>query len=73
LRTLAAELRADIEELVQTAVPELVFDIGADYSGGVFGAEGQGLAFPLTRTEIFVRDLPGVQRCCRSSILFSPI
>ena len=45
LRTLAAELRADVEELVEAAIPELVLDIGADYAGGVFGAEGEGLAF----------------------------
>src|SRR5208337_82125 len=39
LRTLAAELRSDIEELVEAAVPEFVLDVGANYAGGVFGAE----------------------------------
>ena len=44
LRALAAELRADVEELLElAAVAEVVLDVGADDSGGVFGAEGEGL------------------------------
>ena len=44
LWALAAELRADVEELLQQAgLVELVLDVGADYAGGVFGAEGEGL------------------------------
>ena len=44
LRALAAELGADVIELLQLAgFAEAVFDIGADYSGGVLGAEGEGL------------------------------
>ena len=44
LRALAAELRADVEELLQVAgVAELVLDVGADDAGGVFGAKGEGL------------------------------
>ena len=44
LRALAAELRADVEELLQQAgVGEFVLDVGADYAGGVLGAEGEGL------------------------------
>src|SRR5208282_4331768 len=49
LRTLAAELRSDIEELVEAAVPEFVLDVGADYAGGVFGAEGKGLSLSDNR------------------------
>src|ERR1022692_96067 len=44
LRTLAAELRSNIEELAEPAIPKLVLDVGADYAGGVFGAQGQGLS-----------------------------
>ncbi len=44
LWALAAELRADVEELLQQAgLVELVLDVGADYAGGVFGAQGEGL------------------------------
>ncbi len=45
LRTLAAELRPYIEELVETAVPELVLDVGANHAGGVFWAQRQRLSF----------------------------
>ncbi len=41
LGALTAELRANVIELLQlAALAELVFDVGPDYSGGVFGAEG---------------------------------
>ena len=44
LRAFAAELRADVVELLQQAgFAELVLDVGADDSGGVFGAEGERL------------------------------
>ncbi len=44
LRALAAELRADVVELLQLAgLAELVFDVGADHAGGVFRAQGEGL------------------------------
>ena len=58
LRALAAELRADVIELLQLAgLAELVFDVGADHAGGVFGAEGEGLRlFGLRAGAIF----PGV-------------
>ena len=36
-------MRSDVEELVEAAVPELVLDVGADHSGGVFGAQSQRL------------------------------
>ena len=46
LRALAAELGADVKELLQLAgFAEAVLDVGADYSGGVFRAEGEGLGF----------------------------
>ena len=45
LRTLAAELRSYIEELVEAAVPEFVLNIGTDHAGGIFGAQSQGLPF----------------------------
>src|SRR5258707_13255148 len=45
LWTLAAELRPDIEELVETAVPELVPDVGADHARGIFRTKGQRLPF----------------------------
>ncbi len=44
LRTLAAELRTDVVELVQTAFPEFVFDVGPDNAGGVFGTQSERLA-----------------------------
>ena len=58
LRALAAELRADVIELLQLAgFAELVFDVGADHAGGVFGAEGEGLRlFGLRAGAVF----PGV-------------
>ena len=44
LGTLAAELRADIKQLLKLAgFAELVFDVGADDAGGGFGAEREGL------------------------------
>ena len=44
LRTLAAELRADVIELLELAdFVELVLDVGADDACGVFWAEGQRL------------------------------
>ena len=44
LRTLAAELRADVIELLELAdFVELVLDVGADDASGVLGAEGQRL------------------------------
>ena len=44
LGALAAELRADVEQLLQLAgLAELVLDVGANHAGGVFRAEGQGL------------------------------
>ena len=46
LRALAAELGADVKELLELAgFAEPVLDVGADYAGGVFGAEGEGLGF----------------------------
>src|ERR1035437_1514362 len=65
LRTLAAELRSAIEELVEAAVPEFVLDVGADYARGVFGAEGQRLSFiafgaaAIFPGEHFLRDNVG--------------
>jgi hypothetical protein len=45
LWTLAAELRADVIELLQQAgLAQLVFDVGADHSSGVFRAQGQRLS-----------------------------
>ena len=44
LGAFAAELRADVEELLQlAAVVDLVLDVGADDAGGVLWAEGEGL------------------------------
>ena len=44
MRAFAAELWADVEELLELAgVAQLVLDVCADYAGGVFGAEGEGL------------------------------
>jgi hypothetical protein len=46
LGTLAAKLRTDVVELLQLAgFAELVLDVGADDSRGVFGAEGERLRF----------------------------
>src|SRR5712692_8055252 len=45
LRPLATELRSDIEELVEAAVPEFVLDVGTDHARGVFGAQSQRLPF----------------------------
>ncbi len=58
LRALAAELRADVVELLELAgFAELVLDVGADDAGGVFGAEGEGLRlFGLRAGAVF----PGV-------------
>ena len=58
LRPFAAELRPDVEELLQlAAVAEVVLDVGADDAGGVLGAEGEGLGlFGLGAGAI----LPGV-------------
>ena len=58
LWALAAELGADVVELLQLAdFAELVFDVGADDAGGVFGAEGEGLGlFRLSASAV----LPGV-------------
>ena len=40
LRTLAAELRADVVELLQRAlVAQAVLDVGADHAGGVLGTK----------------------------------
>src|ERR1700690_3098728 len=41
LRTLATKLRPDVVQLVQSAVPKLVLDIGAHHAGSVFGAESE--------------------------------
>src|SRR5208283_3308947 len=41
LWALASKLRADVVELVQTAIPELVFNVGADDAGSVFRPEGE--------------------------------
>ena len=44
LRALAAELRADVIELLQLAgLAQLVLDVGADHAGGVLRAQGEGL------------------------------
>jgi len=44
LRALAAELRANVIELLQLAgLAEFVLDVGADDAGGVFGAQGERL------------------------------
>ena len=46
LRAFTAELRADVEELLQVAaLAQLVLDVGADDAGGVLRAEGEGLGF----------------------------
>ena len=46
LGALAAELRADVVELLELAgLAEFVLDVGADDAGGVFGAEGELLGF----------------------------
>ena len=52
LWTLAAKLRADVEELVQPAIPELVLDIGANRAGGVFGTKCERLAFIALRASL---------------------
>ena len=58
LRALAAELRADVVELLQLAgLAQLVLDVGADHAGGVFGAQGQGLGLFRLRAGAV---LPGV-------------
>src|SRR6266853_1786553 len=62
LRTLAAELRADIKELVETAVPKFVLNVCANHPGGVFRAQSQRLAFiafsaaAIFPSEHFFRD-----------------
>jgi len=57
LRALAPELGPDVVELVEAAVPELVFDVGAHDAGGVFGAEREGLTLVRFRPTTVV---PGV-------------
>src|SRR5208282_1507221 len=46
LWTLAAELWADVIELIESAVPELVLDVSADHASGILGTEGEGFALP---------------------------
>src|SRR5581483_3611201 len=48
LRALAAKLRSDVEELVEPAIPELVLDVSAHHTGGVFRAKCEGLALSLS-------------------------
>src|ERR1039457_5960258 len=57
LRALAAELRADVKELLKLAgFAELVLDIGADHASSVFRAEGEGLSlFRLGAGAVFPR------------------
>ena len=61
LGALAAELWPDVEELLQHAgLVEAVLDVGADYAGGVLGAEGEGLAALSLRTFSAAAILPCV-------------
>ncbi len=57
LRALAAELRADVIELLQQpGLAQLVLDVGADDAGGVFRTQGEGLRlFGLRAGAIFPR------------------
>src|SRR5581483_116080 len=46
LRTLAAELRAHVKELLHAGtLPQLVLDVGAHHPGGIFRTKSEGLTF----------------------------
>src|SRR5262249_38990435 len=64
LGALAAELRCGVEEFVETALPELMLDVGADDASSIFGTEGEGLG----RLEIVHLDRFYIHPFCFCSI-----
>src|SRR6476660_9336388 len=68
LRALAAELRSDVVELVQSALGEIVLDVCADDAGRVFGAEGERLPLVALGAALI---LPGVHFLGNNVCLFA--